>query len=76
MRAHANIKQVMEDLYYSEINFAISCFWDGGFDVKLGDVMNGWRAEDNWDSLEEVASWLDEQARRHYPDSWYAAERK
>jgi len=32
-------------LYDSEINFEISCFWDAGFNWKLGDSVNGYVAE-------------------------------
>lgn len=34
-------------LYDHEINFSISCFWDGGFTSRLGDEMNGWGREHN-----------------------------
>lgn len=30
-----NEKSIPQRLYDSEINFAISCFWDSGFDVTL-----------------------------------------
>jgi hypothetical protein len=36
-----DIEIVVTRLYESEINCAISCFWDKGRDVKLGDEMNG-----------------------------------
>jgi hypothetical protein len=35
----------MEALYAAEINCTVSSFWDAGFSVRLGDEMNGWRAE-------------------------------
>ena len=35
----------MQRLYYSEINFTVSSFSDDEFYVKLGDEMNGYRAE-------------------------------
>jgi hypothetical protein len=38
---HMDIEIVMRKLYESEINCALSCFWDNGWDVKLGDEMNG-----------------------------------
>lgn len=63
---------VPERLCQSEINFSLSSFWDGGWTVKLGDEMNGFREEasiqDYWDALK----WLDEKAREHYPESLYA----
>lgn len=33
--------EILQALYDSEINFRISCFWDGGFIVELGDEHNG-----------------------------------
>ena len=64
---------ILRDLYDSEINFSVSCFWDGGYDVKLGDPLNGWDAEvtglHNW---HEVAHWLKEAAISLYPDSTFA----
>jgi len=35
---------ILQDLYDSEINFSISSFWDAGFEVKLGDDLNGFVA--------------------------------
>jgi hypothetical protein len=29
---------IFQRLYDSEINFEVSCFWDGEFDVRLGDL--------------------------------------
>lgn len=37
--------EALARLYRSEINVSISTFWDGGWDVKLGDEMNGFVAE-------------------------------
>lgn len=60
------------DLYASEINFEIATFWDGGFDVKLGDALNGYKAEDCCDSyvlaLEQLRDW----AITHFPESEFA----
>lgn len=41
----SNIIEVLEEIYNNEINFEISCFWDNGFSVRIGDPMNGnkWR---------------------------------
>jgi hypothetical protein len=36
---------VIQRLYDSEINFRVSCFYDDGFHVELGDNLNGIRAE-------------------------------
>lgn len=63
---------VLQALYNSEINFAISTFWDGGFEVKLGDIYNGFKAATNVRTWAEVEKWLDEEARKHFPKSLYA----
>ena len=79
------LSHVLATLYRSEINCSISTFWDSGWEVKLGDFMNGWKAQTTIMrpdegirglSIEEtalfnVAVWLDAQARIHFPDSDY-----
>lgn len=57
-------------LYENEINAEVSCFWDGGWDVKIGDDMNGWRAIKNFESSEletKAPQWLEDTAREIYP---------
>jgi hypothetical protein len=63
---------VMQDLYHSEINVSISTFWDGGYDVKLGDESNGFKAEANLDLWGQVGPWLIDAAIKHYPKSLFA----
>lgn len=58
---------VFQRLYDLEINFSVSCFWDGGFEVGLGDDMNGWRATGNVRTWEEVAPWLLANAMKFWP---------
>ena len=66
---------VMRDLYNSEINCSVSCFWDGGWTVKIGDFINGFQAEATIDNSDfwglEAARWLDTKARQLYPGSDY-----
>lgn len=63
----------MSALYASEINCQVASFWDGGWRASLGDPMNGFIGDDcNFDTLVEVAVWLDQAARKHYPQSKYA----
>lgn len=68
------LDQVLTRLYESEINVSIVSFWDGGYEVGLGDRINGFRAENTFWKAEAIAPWLDAQARRHYPKSEYAAQ--
>lgn len=57
----------LQALYDLEINFDVSCFWDGGFDVWLGDDMNGLLEEANVDYWHQVTPWLIEMSIKHYP---------
>ena len=65
-------RTVFQRMYNSEV-IAVSCFYDGGFNVKLGDSLNGFKAEE-----EGVATWDDvcdcskAAARIHYPNSHFA----
>jgi hypothetical protein len=53
---------IPQQLYDREINFSISCFWDGGFTVKIGDELNGFRAETTVATYAEALQWLDQKA--------------
>lgn len=63
---------VFQDLYDSEINFHVSSFWDGGFEVRLGDPINGFRAETTVPHFGMIAGWLIEAAIECYPKSAFA----
>ncbi|MBN9034973.1 MAG: hypothetical protein J0H53_02795 [Rhizobiales bacterium] len=63
---------VMQALYDSEINFSVSTFWDDGFEIKLGDAMNGYRAETKVRTWAEVEPWLKAAALEHFPESGFA----
>lgn len=47
---------------------------DGDIDVKLGDPLNGYKAEGNVSTVTEIAEWLRDQAVRHYPSSEFARQ--
>ena len=59
-------------MYDSEINFSVSSFWDGGFDVKLGDALNGYVAGTTCATWGEVERWLAGEAYRNFPQSDFA----
>lgn len=66
---------VMEALYSSEINCGMQSFWDGGFDVWIGDEVNGKREVSSGyysGMFSEAMNWLHDAALRHYPNSVYA----
>lgn len=44
----------LQKIYDSEINVEIGWLWDGGVDVRLGDEMNGYLAEENVRSVSDV----------------------
>jgi hypothetical protein len=53
-------------------SISVSCFWDGEFDVRLGDAINGFVAQDKVRTWEEAAPWLRAQALFHHPNSGFA----
>lgn len=42
----ASLTTELQKIYDSEINVRISWIWDGGIQVRLGDEMNGFLAEE------------------------------
>jgi hypothetical protein len=69
-----NLGTVLSALYHSEINVSISCFWDDGWQVKIGDEMNGFKTEKNFpnDKIGLIGEWLTRKAKELYPDSVFA----
>jgi hypothetical protein len=65
---------IFQRFYDSEINFEVSSFWDAGFDVGLGDAMNGFLERNKVKSWSEVEEWLRAAALRHYPESAFAKQ--
>lgn len=63
---------ILQDIYDSEINFRISTLWDGGFDIELGDEMNGFVASTSVNRWGEVEPWLMKAVIEHQPDSLFA----
>jgi hypothetical protein len=67
---------IFQRLYDSEINFEVSSFWDGGFDVRLGDAMNGFLEQAKAETWSQVEEWLRTAALRHYPNSAFAEQER
>jgi len=63
------LEEAMTYLYSYELNSSVSCHWDGGFDVRLGDDMNGFKSETSFDSEElyKAGNWLVAEAKKFYP---------
>jgi hypothetical protein len=73
------LEQVLGRMYASEINASISNFWDAGWDIWLGDSVNGWREKTAVETPAEIAPALHAMILKHFPDSAYArgiAERR
>jgi hypothetical protein len=70
----SDLEEILISLYASAINASISWVWDGDIDVKLGDPLNGYKAEGKVGTVTEVADWLRDQAVRHYPSSEFARQ--
>lgn len=66
------MKNLFEALYKSEINLHISWFWDAGFDVKIGDEMNGYLASFSSYDLFEIEKWIEQKAKELFPDSKFS----
>jgi hypothetical protein len=66
------LEHELQRIYESEINVLISWLWDGGIDVRLGDQMNGYLAEENVSSTGDIVPWLQEAIAYFYPHSTYA----
>lgn len=64
--------KILQDLYDSEINFELSCFWDGGFTAQIGDEVNGFVAKESFYKLNNALEWLKETAIKIYPRSLFA----
>ena len=63
---------LLQRIYDSEINFELSTFWDSGFFWKLGDAMNGIKADGSAPTLAEATAQLCEAAVKHFPKSDFA----
>ena len=71
-----SLLSVLCSLYASEINVSIciSSLWDEGWEVKLGDAVQGFKSQKTFANaeLDQAAPWLAEQASLHYPESDFA----
>jgi hypothetical protein len=63
---------VLQDLYDSEINFTISTLWDAGFEVKLGDPLNGFVVEETLAQWNDVVPLAGSASDPALPDSAFA----
>ena len=65
----------IDDLHASEINGEISWFFDNVWGAKIGDRLNGYKAEaTELRSIGHAARWLCDRALEFYPDSAFAKD--
>ena len=69
--ARIDLAAELPRVYESEINVSISWLWDGGFEVRLGDEVNGFLAEETFAHTAGILPWLEEAIAHFYPDSTY-----
>lgn len=60
------LDEILERMYRHEINCTIGWFWDSGFEVALGDVVQGWKARGSFRNVHQIAPWLKANAERIY----------
>src|SRR5689334_18833124 len=72
MADSADLEVELQKIYDSEINARISWFWDGGIELRLGDEMNGFLAEETVASVADIVPWLQEAIAHFFPESTYA----
>jgi len=65
---------ILQRLYDSEINFEVSGFYDAGFDVRLGDALNGFLADGKVETWAEAETWLRDKSLKHFPESKFAQD--
>ena len=68
--------KILQDLYNSEINFSISCIWDGGFDVKLLGDEGNYLVDVSCETANEAIQFLKLQTLKYYPNSTFANKYK
>ncbi len=53
-----SLEEIIKKFYEAEHNLTISFFWDGGYDLVLGDEANGIKEEHNFKYLEDLRDYL------------------
>jgi hypothetical protein len=68
-----DLTEELQKIYDNELNIEIGWMWDGGIDIRLGDRMNGFLAEETVKSIAEIVPWLQEAIAHFYSKSTYTA---
>jgi len=64
----------LQRIYDGEINVRINGLWDCGIEVRLGDEVNGFLAEETFALVDGILPWLQQAIAHFYPASTYAQE--
>lgn len=67
------VVNILNWLYDEEQNVLIGSFWDGGWNVALGDSVNGFSATGDFEDLGDGVRWLLESYLSQRPERREAA---
>lgn len=54
-----SLEEILDLYYEQELNVSIHSFWDAGWTVKIGDNMNGYELERNYQTLDTIKECLE-----------------
>lgn len=57
------LEELLEGIRNHELNLEITTFWDGGYSLRMGDAVNGFRKDDTYfcGSMEDLKIALKEE---------------
>lgn len=62
------LEEILQLYYDSEQNIELSCFWDAGWTIKIGDSYNGFKHDDTHLNLEDIKEFLLQWYIKHIRD--------
>lgn len=68
------MKKLIQALYDSEINLEIKWVWDSGFDIRIGDKMNGFVHQFYCDTVEEMEQQIETNVKKYFPKFNYTKD--
>lgn len=63
MPDNSHTTDIFQHIYDGENNFSLSCFWDAGITLKIGDEMNGFEDEKHFDNFYQLDEYLKQRFR-------------
>lgn len=58
----------LQQLHDAEISGSIEWFFDGMIMAKLGDELNGYKAQETFAGFDDAIDWLWAEAKKQYPN--------